>query len=336
MSERVPLSVLDLAPVPAGVEAGEALRNSMELAQHAEGLGYIRHWVAEHHNFPGIASSSPAVLIAHLAMATSTIRVGAGGVMLPNHASLTIAEQFGMLEALHPDRIDLGLGRAPGTDQVTAAALRRGPTQAEDGFPKQLNELLSYFDGSHPRITAVPAQGHRPALWMLGSSDYSAAVAGHLGVPFSFAHHFASANTAAALAAYRNAFRPSQWLEQPYAMIGVPVVCADTTEQAEFLVGPSALSFTRLRQGRPIQLVAPEEVADYEWTPMEQELLKTWRGPQVVGDPASVREQLDELVDRFRVEELMITTMTHSHADRMKSYELVANAWQSADVFADA
>lgn len=336
MSERVPLSVLDLAPVPAGVEAGEALRNSMELAQHAEGLGYIRHWVAEHHNFPGIASSSPAVLIAHLAMATSTIRVGAGGVMLPNHASLTIAEQFGMLEALHPDRIDLGLGRAPGTDQVTAAALRRGPTQAEDGFPKQLNELLSYFDGSHPRISAVPAQGHRPALWMLGSSDYSAAVAGHLGVPFSFAHHFASANTAAALAAYRNAFRPSQWLEQPYAMIGVPVVCADTTEQAEFLVGPSALSFTRLRQGRPIQLVAPEEVADYEWTPMEQELLKTWRGPQVVGDPASVREQLDELVDRFRVEELMITTMTHSHADRMKSYELVANAWQSADVFADA
>ncbi|BAN00398.1 LLM class flavin-dependent oxidoreductase [Ilumatobacter coccineus] len=336
MSDRVPLSVLDLAPVPAGVDAGEALRNSMELAQHAERLGYTRHWVAEHHNFPGIASSSPAVLIAHLAMATSTIRVGAGGVMLPNHASLTIAEQFGMLEALHPGRVDLGLGRAPGTDQVTAAALRRGPTQAEDGFPKQLGELLSYFDGSHPRITAVPAQGHRPALWMLGSSDYSAAVAGHLGVPFSFAHHFASGNTAAALAAYRDAFRPSQWLEQPYAMIGVPVVCADTTEHAEFLVGPSALSFTRLRQGRPIQLVTPEEVADYEWSPMEQELLKSWRGPQVIGDPTSVRGQLDDLVERFQVQELMITTMTHSHDDRMKSYELVANAWQSADVFADA
>lgn len=334
MSERVPLSVLDLAPVPAGMSAGEALRNSMDLAQHAEALGFTRHWVAEHHNFPGIASSSPAVLIAHLAMATSTMRVGAGGVMLPNHASLTIAEQFGMLEALHPGRIDLGLGRAPGTDQVTAAALRRGPLQAEEGFPKQLGELLSYFDGSHPQITAVPAQGHRPALWMLGSSDYSAIVAGHLGVPFSFAHHFSSTNTAAALDAYREAFRPSQWLEQPYAMIGVPVVCADSNEEAEFLAGPSALSFTRLRQGRPIQLVTPEEVADYEWSAMEETLLKGWRGPQVIGEPALVQRQLDELVERYRVQELMITTMTHSHADRLKSYDLVANAWHSADVFA--
>lgn len=336
MSERVPLSVLDLAPVPSGMDAGDALRNSIELAQHAEGLGFTRHWVAEHHNFPGIASSSPAVLIAHLAMATSTMRVGAGGVMLPNHASLTVAEQFGMLEALHPGRIDLGLGRAPGTDQVTAAALRRAPLRHgdEDGFPKQLGELLAYFDGTHPNITAVPAQGHRPALWMLGSSDYSATVAGHLGVPFSFAHHFASTNTAAALAAYREAFRPSQWLEQPYAMIGVPVVCADTDDHAEYLAQPSALSFTRLRQGRPIQLVTPEELVDYEWTPIEQSLLKSWRGPQVIGDPSSVRSQLDELVERFRVQELMITTMTHSHADRLHSYDLVANAWHSADVFA--
>lgn len=335
MAERVPLSVLDLAPVPAGVTAGEALRNSIELAQHAERLGYTRHWVAEHHNFPGIASSSPAVLIAHLAMATSTIRVGSGGVMLPNHASLTVAEQFGMLEALHPGRVDLGLGRAPGTDPVTAAALRRVPTLSnEDGFPKQLGELLAYFDGSHAQITAVPAEGNRPALWMLGSSDYSATVAGHLGLPFSFAHHFASTNTAAALDAYREAFRPSQWLEQPYVKIGVPVVCADTDEHAEFLARPSALSFTRLRQGRPIQLVTPEELVDYEWTPMEEALLKTWRGPQVIGDPASVTRQLDDLVERYRVQELMITTMTHSHADRLHSYDLVANAWQAADVFA--
>lgn len=336
MHDRVPLSVLDLAPVPAGVGAGEALRHSIELAQHAERLGFTRHWVAEHHNFPGIASSSPAVLIAHLAMATSTIRVGSGGVMLPNHASLTVAEQFGMLEALHPGRIDLGLGRAPGTDPVTAAALRRGPRQAEDGFPKQLGELLAYFDGTHPQITAVPAQGHRPALWMLGSSDYSAIVAGHLGVPFSFAHHFASTNTEAALAAYLDAFRPSQWLEQPYAMIGVPVVCADTDEHAEFLAGPSALSFTRLRQGRPIQMVTPEEVAAHEWTPIEEQLRASWRGPQVIGDPDSVRRQLDDLVERFRVQELMITTMTHAQADRLHSYDLVADAWYTADVRVDA
>ena len=336
MSECVPLSVLDLAPVPAGVEPGEALRNSIDLARHAERRGYHRHWVAEHHNVPGIASSSPAVLIAHLAMATSTIRVGSGGVMLPNHASLTVAEQFGMLEALHPGRIDLGLGRAPGTDQVTAAALRRGPTQAEDGFPTQLRELLSYFDGTHPQITAVPAEGHRPALWMLGSSDYSATVAGHLGVPFSFAHHFASTNTASALAVYRESFRPSAWLEQPYAMIGVPVVCADTTEHAEYLAMPSALSFTRLRMGRPIQLASPEELVDHEWSPMEETLLRSWRGPQVIGDPGSVRDQLDELVDRFRVQELMITTMTHGHVDRLHSYDLVADAWQPADALADA
>lgn len=335
MDVRVPLSVLDLAPVPAGVSAGEALRNSIDLAQHAERLDYTRHWVAEHHNFPGIASSSPAVLIAHLAMATSTIRLGAGGVMLPNHASLTVAEQFGMLEALHPDRIDLGLGRAPGTDQVTAAALRRAPIRpGDDGFPAQLGELLSYFEGSHPQITAVPADGHRPALWLLGSSDYSATVAGHLGLPFSFAHHFASTNTAAALAAYREAFRPSAWLEQPYAMIGVPVVCADTDERAEYLAQPSALSFARLRQGRPIQLRTPEELADYEWTPIEESLRSSWRGPQVIGDPTTVRRQLEELVERFRVHELMITTMTHGHADRLRSYQLVADAWHTSDAFA--
>lgn len=336
MEPRVPLSVLDLAPVPSGVSSGEALRNSIELAVHVEGLGYTRHWVAEHHNFPGIASSSPPVLIAHLASATSTIRVGAGGVMLPNHAPLTVAEQFGMLEALHPDRIDLGLGRAPGTDPVTAAALRRAPIRpGDDDFPRQLGELLAYFEGSHPQISAVPAEGNRPALWLLGSSDYSATVAGHLGLPFSFAHHFASANTAAALEAYRDAFRPSQWLEQPYAMIGVPVVCDDDGDRAEFLARPSALSFTRLRQGRPIQLRTPEEVAEHEWTPIEERLVDAWRGPQVIGDRDSVRTQLDALVDRYRVQELMITTMTHGHADRLRSYQLVAEAWHAADVLAD-
>jgi luciferase family oxidoreductase group 1 len=327
----VPLSVLDLAPVPSGVTHSAALANSVELARHVERLGYHRYWVAEHHNMPGIASSSPPVLIAHLAAHTSTMRIGAGGVMLPNHSALVVAEQFGMLEALHPNRIDLGLGRAPGTDPVTAAALRRSPAaRGADDFPEQLRDLLAYFEGSHPKITAVPGRGYRPALWMLGSSDYSAQVAGLLGVPFSFAHHFASQNTVAALEVYRAAFRPSAFLEQPYAMIGVPVICADTAEQAEWLSGPSAYSFVRLRQGRPTQLPTPDEVEAYAFTEMEQELIRQWHGPLVRGTSEQVREQLDRLVERTRVDEIMITTMVHGQADRLRSYELVAEAWSLA------
>lgn len=323
-----PLSVLDLAPVPSGSTAGEALGHSVEVAQLAERLGYRRVWVAEHHNMPGIASSSPPVLIAHLAASTSTIRIGAGGVMLPNHSALVVAEQFGMLEALHPRRIDLGLGRAPGTDPVTAAALRRSPGRAggADDFGDQLRDLFAYFEGSHPTITAVPGRGHRPAMWLLGSSDFSAQAAGALGLPFSFAHHFASQNTLAALDVYRASFRPSPWLEQPYAMIGVPVICADDTDHAEFLAGPSAFSFTRLRQGRPTQLPTPEEVAAYDFTPMERELIRQWHAPLVLGSPAEVRDQLVALAERTRVDEMMISTMVHGHHDRLRSYELVADA----------
>jgi luciferase family oxidoreductase group 1 len=323
----VPLSVLDLAPVPAGSTAAQALANSVELAQHVERLGYTRHWVAEHHNMAGIASSSPPVLIAHLANATTTLRVGAGGVMLPNHAALTVAEQFGTLEAFHPGRIDLGLGRAPGTDGVTAAALRRNTREAGDEFPTQLGELLAYFGGTHPQIIAATANGYRPAIWLLGSSDYSAHAAGVLGLPFSFAHHFASAGTAQALAVYRESFRPSQWLEQPYAMIGVPVICAAESEHATFLSGPSALSFLNLRQGKPVQMPSPEEAALHEFTPMEREIVKSWHGPLVLGDPTEVRAKLEDLVDRYRVDELMLTTMVHGQADRLRSYELVAEAW---------
>ncbi|TVR21050.1 MAG: LLM class flavin-dependent oxidoreductase [Ilumatobacter sp.] len=327
-----PLSVLDLAPVPAGTSTAEALGHSVELARHVERLGYRRLWVAEHHNMPGIASSSPPVLIAHLAAATSTIRVGAGGVMLPNHSSLVVAEQFGMLEALHPGRIDLGLGRAPGTDPVTAAALRRAPGAAggADDFPDQLRDLFAYFEGSHPRITAVPGRGYRPAMWLLGSSDYSAQAAGALGLPFSFAHHFASQNTLAALDVYRASFRPSPWLEQPYAMIGVPVICADSHERAEFLAGPSAYSFVQLRQGRPTQMPSPEDVSRHDFTPMERELIRQWHAPLVIGTPDEVREQLIELAERTRVDELMVSTMMHGHADRMRSYQLVADAWSLA------
>ncbi|HZP29732.1 MAG TPA: LLM class flavin-dependent oxidoreductase, partial [Acidimicrobiia bacterium] len=325
---RPVLSVLDLAPVGQGSTPADALRHSVELARLAERRGYARVWVAEHHNMPGIASSSPPVLIAHLAAVTTHLRVGAGGVMLPNHSSLVVAEQFGMLEALHPGRIDLGIGRAPGTDPVTAAALRRTPNgSGADDFPEQLRDLLAYFEGTHPQITAVPGRGYRPALWMLGSSDYSAQVAGILGLPFSFAHHFASQNTIAALAVYRDAFRPSPDLDRPYAMIGVPVICAETAERARWLAGPSSLSFVRLRQGRPTALPTPEEAAGYQFTPFERELLRHWTAPLVVGDPGTVRDELLALADRTGADELMITTMVHGAADRLRSYELVAEAF---------
>jgi luciferase family oxidoreductase group 1 len=327
------LSVLDLAPVGAGTTAAAALASSVELARLAERLGYRRLWVAEHHNMPGIASSSPPVLIAHLAASTETIRIGAGGVMLPNHAALVVAEQFGMLEALHPDRIDLGLGRAPGTDPVTAAALRRGPASlAADEFPEQLRDLFSFFEGTHPQITAVPGRGYRPAVWMLGSSDYSARVAGALGLPFSFAHHFASHNTVAALEIYRQTFRPSPELAEPYSMIGVPVICAETDEHARWLSGSSALSFVRLRQGRPTPLPTPEEAAEYVFTPTEREIVRAWTAPLVRGNPDHVRSELEALAERTGADELMVTTMVHSPAERLRSYELLAESWSLAPV----
>jgi luciferase family oxidoreductase group 1 len=326
-TQHVPLSVLDLAPVGDGSTAATALGALVELARLAERLGYRRLWVAEHHNMPGIASSSPPVLIAHLAASTTTIRVGAGGVMLPNHAALVVAEQFGMLEALHPGRIDLGLGRAPGTDPVTAAALRRNSSLAADDFPEQLRDLFLFFDGAHPQITAVPGRGYRPAVWMLGSSDFSARVAGALGLPFSFAHHFASQNTIAALDIYRQSFRPSTELDQPYAMIGVPVICAETAEHAKWLSGSSALSFVRLRQGRPMQLPTPEAAAEYVFTPLEREIVRGWTAPLIRGEPDHVRTELEALAQRTGADELMITTMVHGAADRLRSYELIAQSW---------
>jgi len=325
---RVPLSVLDLVPVGEGSNPAVALGHSVELARLAERLGYRRLWVAEHHNMPGIASSSPPVLIAHLAASTSTLRLGAGGVMLPNHSSLVVAEQFGMLEALHGGRIDLGIGRAPGTDPNTAAALRRNPTaDAAEEFPDQLADLFGYFDGTNPRITAMPGKGYRPAMWLLGSSDYSAHVAGILGLPFSFAHHFASQGTLRALDVYRAAFRPSDDLEEPYSMVGVPVVCAETDERARWLARPSALSFVRLRQGRPSRLPSAEEAAGYVFTPFERETLRAWSAPLVVGNPEGVRAGLEDLVAQTGVNELMLTTNVHAHEERLHSYELVAEAW---------
>jgi luciferase family oxidoreductase group 1 len=326
----VPLSVLDLAPVGAGSDAGHALRASLALVQEAERLGYHRYWVAEHHNMPGIASSAPAVLIAHLASVTDRIRLGSGGVMLPNHASLVIAEQFGMLEALHPGRIDLGIGRAPGTDPRTAAALRRGQSLQEPDLPEQLGELYGFFNGTfaddHPYrgITAVPARGNQPAIWLLGSSDYSARLAGLLGLPFSFAHHFASGNTLAALDVYRRSFRPSEELAAPYVMLGVAVLCADTHERATYLSKPADLAFLRLRSGRPGPYPTPEEAAAFHPTPSEKELIRSWTASRIVGDPSTVGAELATLLERTGADELMVTTMVHSPDDRVQSYRLLA------------
>jgi luciferase family oxidoreductase group 1 len=329
----VPLSVLDLAPVPTGGSPGDALRATIDLARHVERLGFQRFWVAEHHNMPGIASSAPPVLIGQIAAATSTIRVGSGGVMLPNHAPLVVAEQFGMLEALYPDRIDLGIGRAPGTDQATAAALRhRGP----DDFPQELTNLIGFFTGEwppgHPLATvrAVPGQGDAPDMWLLGSSGYSAQVAGLLGLPFAFAHHFMPANTLPALALYRERFRPSAALERPYAMVATGVICAETDEQAQWLAGPSALSFIRLRSGRPGTMPSPEEAAAYPYTDLDRAMVAERQASQLIGSPQTVRRGLAELLAHTRADELMITTMVFDPADRLRSFELVAQAVMTA------
>ena len=327
----IPLSVLDLAIVGEGTTEGDALRASLALVRETESLGYHRYWVAEHHNMPGIASSAPAVLLAHLASVTERIRLGSGGVMLPNHAPLVIAEQFGMLEALHPGRIDLGIGRAPGTDQVTAAALRRtlgGLREPE--LPQLLGELLGFFNGTFPadhpyrQITAVPALGHQPDIWLLGSSDYSARLAGLLGLPFSFAHHFSAQNTLPALAVYRDSFRPSEVLDEPYVMLGVAVTCAETDERAAYLARPGVLSFVRLRSGRPGRFPTPEEAERFTPTPREEQLISGWSSSRIVGDPDTVLTELQALVERTGADELMVTTMVHAHEDRLRSYQLVA------------
>jgi luciferase family oxidoreductase group 1 len=321
---EIPLSVLDLAPITSGSDATTALRNTRELAQHAELLGYTRYWVAEHHNMPGIASSAPAVLIGHIADATSTIRVGSGGVMLPNHPSLVVAEQFGMLESLHPGRIDLGIGRAPGTDQRTARALRRSEAglSAED-FPQQLTELVQYFDGTAD-IAAVPAAGNKPPLWLLGSSGYSAQAAGMLGLPFAFAHHFSAQNTLPALALYRKHFRPSEVLSEPYAMVCASVIVADTDEHARWIAGPGALSFVRLRQGRPGPLSSPQEAAEFEYTEIDRLVIEDRMSTQVIGGPSTVEEQLTRLLEDTQADELMVTTIVHDQSDRLRSFELLS------------
>ncbi|MFI9718109.1 LLM class flavin-dependent oxidoreductase [Streptomyces sp. NPDC052396] len=344
-SAPVPLSVLDLAPVGSGRTARDALRSTVDLARLTERRGYHRFWVAEHHSMPGIASSSPAVILAHLAAHTDRIRLGSGGVMLPNHAPLVIAEQFGTLEALAPGRVDLGLGRAPGTDGATAAALRRGESaEGADDFPRQLAELIRFLDDDFPEghpcagIHAVPGpvQGRvaggvqradRPSVWLLGSSGFSARLAGALGLPFSFAHHFSAANTVPALELYRESFRPSAVLDRPYAKIGVQVVAADSAEQARRQVLTGSLAMLRLRMGRPGLVPTPEEAEEHRLTPVEQEFIQDRLRNVVFGTKDEVRAGLDALVARTGADELMLTANVHGAEARLRSYDLVADAY---------
>ncbi|HEX7356038.1 MAG TPA: LLM class flavin-dependent oxidoreductase [Mycobacteriales bacterium] len=333
---RVPLSVLDLSPVSTGSTPADALRASTDLARTADALGYHRLWVAEHHNMPGIASTAPAVLIAHLAAVTERIRVGSGGVMLPNHPPLVVAEQFAMLEGLHPGRIDLGIGRAPGTDPRTAAALRRTPDGLNaEQFPQELVDLVAYLGrdtappsaGDDDLVDFTPRPGTVPVIWLLGSSGYSAQLAGLLGLPFSFAHHFSAVNTLPALELYRSRFRPSPFLAAPQAMVAVSVIVADTEAEARRLSTSGQLSFVRLRAGRPGTLPSPEEAEAYAFTEADRHLLAGRGNAHVAGDPEQVVAALERLQADTAADELMVTTMVHDPAARLHSYELLAKAW---------
>jgi luciferase family oxidoreductase group 1 len=316
--------------VGSGETPAQALANTTRLAGVAEGLGYRRLWVAEHHGMPMVASSAPAVLVGHLADATTTLRVGAGGVMLPNHAPMVIAEQFGTLEALHPGRIDLGLGRAPGTDQVTARALRRSGDLGADTFPEDVVELINYLvasDGPPTHPAPMPGRGYLPEMWLLGSSTFSAQLAGLLGLSFSFAYHFAPDLLDQALEQYRARFRPSILLDRPHVMVAASVLCAPTAEEATWLAGPSALTVLQLRTGRLGPLPTPEEAAAYAFTPEERALVEASTATHLVGDPDTVVQGLADLQRRTGADELMLSTRAHSLEARIRSLTLVAERW---------
>ncbi len=317
-------SILDLCPVAEGQTAADALANTADLARHAEGWGYRRYWLAEHHNMPGIASAATAVVIGHVAAATKTIRVGAGGIMLPNHAPLVVAEQFGTLATLFPGRIDLGLGRAPGTDMATARALRRHMEAGEE-FPQDVVELLGYLSDESvaARVRAFPGTGTKVPVWILGSSLFGAQLAAYLGLPYAFASHFAPALLAEALATYRATFRPSVWLDAPHAMMGVGLCAAETDAEAEFLRSSQILAFARLRSGRPGKLPRPSDDLS-EVAPQAMAEVGHALSCSAVGSPATVRRQMAALLDTFKPDEVMLTGMIHDHAARLRSFRIGA------------
>jgi luciferase family oxidoreductase group 1 len=319
-------SILDLAPICLGSDATTALRNTLDLAQHAEAWGYRRFWLAEHHNMPGIASAATSVVIGHVAAGTKTILVGAGGVMLPNHSPLVIAEQFGTLAALFPGRIELGLGRAPGTDGLTARALRRDLESGVDDFPRDVVELQGYFKPIQPgqRIRAVPGAGLEVPLWLLGSSLYSAQLAAALGLPFAFASHFAPDLLRQAASLYRARFQPSAQLARPYVMFGLNVFAAETDAEARRLFTSLQQAFVTLRRGEPGPLPPPVDSMESRWTPAERAMAERTLTYAVVGSPETVRSGIAQFVDRERPDEIMATAMIFDHAARLRSFEILA------------
>jgi luciferase family oxidoreductase group 1 len=322
----VPLSVLDLSPVTEGSDAGQSLRNSADLARHVERLCYNRFWMAEHHSMPGIASAATAVALAYIGANTSTIRIGSGGIMLPNHAPLIIAEQFGTLESLFPGRVDLGLGRAPGTDQAAAHAMRRNLSSDANQFPQDVVELMGYFRGENGRVRAVPGEGLDVPVWILGSSLFGAQLAAMLGLPYAFASHFAPQMMMEAIALYRERFEPSDQLDKPYVMLGFNAIVADTDEEAELLATSVQQAFVALRTGNPIKLPPPR--AGYaDALPMEaRAILRSVLSVSAIGSPATARRKLDEFVARTKPDELIVTAQVYDHQARLKSYELLMQA----------
>lgn len=325
MTFNTPLSVLDLSPIVQGSDAAQSFRHSLDLAQHAERWGYQRYWLAEHHGMPGIASAATAVLMGYVAGGTRTIRVGAGGVMLPNHSPLVIAEQFGTLASLYPGRIDLGLGRAPGSDQTTARALRRTLQSSSDEFPQDVMELMDYFspDSRNP-VRAVPGQGLDIPMWILGSSTYGAQLAAHLGLPYAFASHFAPQQMMQALALYRANFRPSERLAKPYVMLGFNVFAADHHEEAEFLATSAQQAFVNLRSGRPAPLPPPMAGYLQKVGPTERAMLEGVLSCSAIGTSSDIRDSVKAFVERTGADELMLTSQIYDHSARLRSYEIAA------------
>jgi luciferase family oxidoreductase group 1 len=324
---NIPLSVLDLAPINLGSTAGQSFKNSVELAQHVEKLGFSRYWLAEHHNMPGIASSATSVIIGHIAGATKHIRVGSGGIMLPNHAPLVIAEQFGTLESLYPGRIDLGLGRAPGSDQATAFALRRTLQSTGDDFPAQVEELEAYFEqGMTSRVRAFPGEGLNVPIWLLGSSGFSAKLAAQKGLPFSFASHFSNEYTLPAMQLYHQHFTPSKVLEKPYAMLGVNVIAADTDEKAKWLATSQQQQMFDLMRGMPRQFQPPIDDLNTVWTIREQATFeeKLSSTSTIVGSPETVKRKLESFINDTKANEIIINSHIFHQEDRLRSYEIVA------------
>ncbi len=326
-SGRVPISVLDLAPIVQGGTPAQALRNSVDLARHAERLGYHRFWVAEHHGIPGVASAATAVVIGHVAAGTSSIRVGAGGIMLPNHAPLIIAEQFGTLDALFPGRIDLGLGRAPGSDPITARALRRDRAAA-DSFPYDVAELIALLEpGQEGQVVhAIPGEGTRVPIWILGSSLFGAQLAAAMGLPFAFASHFAPTHMMQAIEIYREQFRPSDRCDRPHLMIGATIVAADTDEEARRLFSSLVQTFVALRRGQPTQVPPPVDDIERTLTPLDRAQLAPILSAAIVGGPALVRAGLAELVARTQADEIIVASQIYDHSARVHSYEIVLAA----------